>query len=160
MVKKKFSLLSRELASYWTKWQQARTNFYIMDISMIRWDFKIYISYLLFNAYFCKDLLELCWEDFDTYITGALKNLRKDENLCHFTLIWEDGKIRAHRVILSACSPFFSCLVGKTYNYVIPACYKSYPPHDWRLFSIQLPKDNWLTVRQDLEYSSPSYTAA
>jgi len=70
-----------------------------------------------------EDLVQLCWNDFDTYINKAVKNLRKDDNLCDITLICDDGEIRAHRVILSACSPFFSRVVGKTYNHVHPLLY-------------------------------------
>ena len=53
----------------------------------------------------------------------AINNLRKDDKLSDVTLVCEDGEIRAHRVILSACSPFFSRVVGKTYNHVHPLLY-------------------------------------
>merc|ERR1719394_1967847 len=70
-----------------------------------------------------EGLVQLCWNDFDTYINKAVKNLRKDDNLCDITLICDDGEIKAHRIILCACSPFFSGVVGKTYNHVHPLLY-------------------------------------
>ena len=61
--------------------------------------------------------------NFETYITGAVKNLRKDDKLCDVTLVCDDGEIKAHRFILSACSPFFRRVVGKTSYHVHPLLY-------------------------------------
>ena len=38
-------------------------------------------------------------------------------------MVCDDGEIREHRVILCVCSPFFSGVVGKTYNHVHPLLY-------------------------------------
>ena len=70
-----------------------------------------------------NDLVQLCWRDFGTHISGALKNLRNDDSLCDITLVCEDGVIRAHRVILSACSSFFCRVVGNTYYHIHPLLY-------------------------------------
>ena len=70
-----------------------------------------------------KDYVMLSRNNFETYITGAVKKLRKDDKLCDVTLVCDDGEIKAHRFILSACSPFFRRVVGKTYYHVHPLLY-------------------------------------
>jgi len=49
----------------------------------------------------------LRWNDFQSNITNALENLRSDKDFFDVTLACEDEQIQAHKVILSACSPFF-----------------------------------------------------
>jgi len=67
--------------------------------------------------------VNLCWDNFETYINCAVKNMRYDDNLCDVTLVCDDGEMKAHRVILSACSPFFSRAVGKTLSHAHPLLY-------------------------------------
>jgi len=49
----------------------------------------------------------LRWNDFETNISNAFKELRDDKDFFDVTLACDDEQIQAHKVILSACSPFF-----------------------------------------------------
>jgi len=49
----------------------------------------------------------LRWNDFESNISGAFRELRDDKDFFDVTLACEDEQIQAHKVILSACSPFF-----------------------------------------------------
>ena len=51
----------------------------------------------------------LKWNDFQQNIASSYHNLRKDQDFSYVTLICEDHhQIEAHKIILNACSPFFS----------------------------------------------------
>jgi len=54
------------------------------------------------NEKFC-----LRWNDFETNISTAFRDLREDKDFFDVTLACDDQQIQAHKVILSACSPFF-----------------------------------------------------
>jgi len=49
----------------------------------------------------------LQWNDFETNMTDALKELREEKDFFDVTIACEDSQIQAHKVILSACSTFF-----------------------------------------------------
>jgi len=49
----------------------------------------------------------LRWNDFESNISTSFRELRDDKELFDITLACEDEQIQAHKVILSACSPFF-----------------------------------------------------
>ncbi|XP_053678632.1 modifier of mdg4 [Anopheles nili] len=49
----------------------------------------------------------LRWNNYTTYIAGAFDALRYEEDLVDVTLCCEGRKIRAHKILLSACSPYF-----------------------------------------------------
>merc|ERR1712106_506515 len=49
----------------------------------------------------------LRWNDFERNISGAFRELREDKDFFDVTLACDDDQIQAHKVILSACSPFF-----------------------------------------------------
>ena len=49
----------------------------------------------------------LKWNDFEANISGGLRELRDDKDFFDVTLACDDDQISAHKVILSACSPFF-----------------------------------------------------
>ena len=49
----------------------------------------------------------LRWNDFESNISSAFQELRDDKDFFDVTLACDDEQIQAHRVILSACSPFF-----------------------------------------------------
>jgi len=49
----------------------------------------------------------LRWNDFENNISLAFRELRNDKDFFDVTLACEDEQIQAHKVILSACSPFF-----------------------------------------------------
>jgi hypothetical protein len=49
----------------------------------------------------------LRWNDFESNISNAFKELRDDKDFFDVTLACDDEQIQAHKVILGACSPFF-----------------------------------------------------
>jgi len=49
----------------------------------------------------------LRWNDFETNISTAFRELRDDKDFFDVTLACNGDQIQAHKVILSACSPFF-----------------------------------------------------
>ena len=49
----------------------------------------------------------LRWNDFEKNISFAFQELREDTDFFDVTLACDDEQIQAHKVILSACSPFF-----------------------------------------------------
>ena len=49
----------------------------------------------------------LRWNDFETNISSAFRELRDDKDFFDVTLACDDEQIQVHKVILSACSPFF-----------------------------------------------------
>jgi len=49
----------------------------------------------------------LRWNDFESNISFAFRELRDDKDFFDVTLACDDEQIQAHKVILSACSPFF-----------------------------------------------------
>ena len=56
----------------------------------------------------------LKWNDFQRNIVNTYHDLRKDADFCDVTLVCEDDhQIKAHRVILTACSPFFSTVLKR-----------------------------------------------
>ena len=57
----------------------------------------------------------LKWNDFQENIAAAYKDIRVNEDFADVTLVCEeDQEIEAHRVILSACSPFFMKVLKKS----------------------------------------------
>merc|ERR1711874_556383 len=55
------------------------------------------------NEKFC-----LKWNDFEKNISGAFRDLKNDNDFFDVTLACDDEEqVSAHKVILSACSPFF-----------------------------------------------------
>eukprot|EP00091_Calanus_sinicus_P016476 TRINITY_DN35856_c0_g1_i1.p1 TRINITY_DN35856_c0_g1~~TRINITY_DN35856_c0_g1_i1.p1 ORF type:complete len:104 (-),score=12.32 TRINITY_DN35856_c0_g1_i1:142-453(-) len=49
----------------------------------------------------------LRWNNFKSSISESFQNLREEKDFFDVTLACEDDQIQAHKVILSACSPFF-----------------------------------------------------
>jgi len=58
------------------------------------------------NEKFC-----LRWNDFENNISSAFKELRYDKEFFDVTLACDDEQVQAHKVILSACSPFFRTIL-------------------------------------------------
>ena len=60
-----------------------------------------------------SDRICLKWNDFQYNTDSYLKELRIGTNFSDVTLVCEGNQqIKAHRIILSACSPFFSTLLN------------------------------------------------
>jgi len=49
----------------------------------------------------------LRWNDFERNISSAFKDIRDDKEFFDITIACDDEQLQAHKVILSACSPFF-----------------------------------------------------
>ena len=57
----------------------------------------------------------LNWAEFDSYTSKTFRDLLSSQEYTDVTLVCDDDDvIRAHKVILSACSPFFSRILKKT----------------------------------------------
>jgi len=55
----------------------------------------------------------LKWNDFETNISVAFKEIREEKDFFDVTLACDDSQIQAHKVILSACSPFFRTVLRR-----------------------------------------------
>lgn len=115
------------------KWRRKTLHYFMLSLISLRGDFSIikhiFIFYLIF---FFKILLiiffyftifqklkkkkkmtssteqfSLRWNNYLSHITFALDSLRTQEDLVDVTLSCEGKKIRAHKVLLSACSSYF-----------------------------------------------------
>ena len=49
----------------------------------------------------------LRWNDFETNISEAFRELREQKDFFDITLVCENEQVQAHKIILSACSSFF-----------------------------------------------------
>ena len=58
---------------------------------------------------------QLClrWNDFEANISSAFKDLRDDKDFFDVTLACDNEQIMAHKVILSACRPFFRTILRR-----------------------------------------------
>ena len=55
----------------------------------------------------------LRWNDFETNISSAFREIREDKDFFDVTLACDNEQIQAHKVILSACSPFFRTILRR-----------------------------------------------
>ena len=55
----------------------------------------------------------LRWNDFEKNISSSFRELRDDKDFFDVTLACDNNQIQAHKVILSACSPFFRSVLKK-----------------------------------------------
>ena len=60
------------------------------------------------NEKFC-----LRWNDFESNISVAFSELREEKDFFDVTLVCNEDQIQAHKVILSACSPFFRSILKR-----------------------------------------------
>ena len=58
-----------------------------------------------------SDKFCLKWNDFESNISTAFRDLREDKDFFDVTLACDEEQIEAHKVILSACSPFFKTIL-------------------------------------------------
>ena len=67
---------------------------------------------------------KLClkWNDFQNLVQVSFGELRNDTDFTDVTLACEDQSTKAHKVVLSACSPFFKKLL-KTHSHPQPLIY-------------------------------------
>ena len=57
-----------------------------------------------------SQLFSLKWNNYLSHIMDAFEVLRNEENLVDVTLSCEGYKIKAHKMLLSACSSYFKDL--------------------------------------------------
>lgn len=109
----------------------------IVIISSDSIDREIDIKSKLYD-YFCfqannmgsSQQFSLRWNNYLKHITCAFDTLRTDEDLVDVTLSCEGKKIRAHKMLLSACSTYFRDLfkVKTKHNFMfIIYAFKNYP---------------------------------
>ena len=55
----------------------------------------------------------LKWSDFENNISRAFSELKDDEDFFDVTLACDGNQLQAHKVILSACSPFFRSILKR-----------------------------------------------
>ena len=55
----------------------------------------------------------LRWNDLENNISSSFRELRDDKDFFDITLVCDDNQLEAHKVILSACSPFFRTVLKK-----------------------------------------------
>ena len=65
------------------------------------------------NEHFC-----LKWNNFQRNIVAALGNLKLDEDFVDVTISCEGKLIKAHKVILSACSDYFRDLFRVSHSHL------------------------------------------
>lgn len=61
------------------------------------------------------DLQRFClkWNDFESSISNSFRDLKEAGDFFDVTLVCQDQQVEAHKVILSACSPFFKTILKK-----------------------------------------------
>lgn len=59
------------------------------------------------------------WDDFSSHFTNEFVSLRNDEQFVDVTLCCDDQFIKAHKVILSACSPYFKKILMVLFTFVL-----------------------------------------
>jgi hypothetical protein len=60
-----------------------------------------------------SEKLFLQWNDFEASISEAFRELREEKDFFDVSLVCDDFQIQAHKVILSACSPFFRTILQR-----------------------------------------------
>jgi len=60
-----------------------------------------------------KEQFCLRWNDFERSISNSFRELKEAGDFFDVTLVCEDQQVEAHKVILSACSPFFKTILKK-----------------------------------------------
>jgi len=67
--------------------------------------------------------LRLHWNDFESNISKAFQELRETKDFFDVTLVCDEDQIHAHKIILSACSPFFRNILRRSPHHKHPLIY-------------------------------------
>ena len=65
----------------------------------------------------------LKWNDFESNFSSAIKTIREESEFCDITLASDTDQVSAHKVILSASSPFFKTVLKRNNNHQHPLIY-------------------------------------
>ena len=65
----------------------------------------------------------LKWNDFESNFSSAIKTIREESEFCDITLASDTDQVSAHKVILSASSPFFKTVLRRNNNHQHPLIY-------------------------------------
>lgn len=70
------------------------------------------------------DEMELClkWNNFECTVTSAFHNFHGAGELVDVTLAAEGQQLKAHRLVLAACSPYFRDVFKVRIRYVYKTC--------------------------------------
>lgn len=60
-----------------------------------------------------SEKFSLRWNDFESSISSNIGKLRDAQDFLDVTLVCENDQIRAHKLVISACSPFFRNILNK-----------------------------------------------
>jgi len=60
-----------------------------------------------------SEKFSLRWNDFESSISSSVGDMRDSEQFLDLTLVCGDDQIRAHKVIISACSPLFRSILSR-----------------------------------------------
>ena len=60
-----------------------------------------------------KEQFCLRWNEFESSISNSFRELKEAGDFFDVTLVCQDRQVEAHKVILSACSPFFKAILKK-----------------------------------------------
>ena len=60
-----------------------------------------------------EEKLSVQWADFQNNISTCFGELRRGNDFADVTLACDDEQLQAHKVILSACSPFFRTVLRR-----------------------------------------------
>lgn len=59
------------------------------------------------------DKYNLKWNDFESGLLSGFQDIRKSQQFFDVTLVCEESRIQAHKVVLSACSPLFRQILSE-----------------------------------------------
>ena len=60
-----------------------------------------------------KEKFCLKWNDFESNISSAFKDIKDEKDFMDVTLACEESQVTAHKVVLSACSSFFRSVLRR-----------------------------------------------
>lgn len=78
-------------------------------LAWFSWCVGIRDKIIVFFSVEMADDQQFClrWNNFQANITSQFETLRDDEDFTDVTIACEGQRLQAHKVVLSACSPFF-----------------------------------------------------
>lgn len=68
----------------------------------------------------------LRWNNFQANFTSQFETLRDDEDFTDVTIACEGQKLQAHKVVLSACSPYFKELFKVSIRFFFKAYFNPF----------------------------------